>query len=679
MNSPMHASASAGSAPIHGRAVLVSDDRKSAAPTEIMILPAGVHDISASQGGAPVSLRVQVDPASAAAMEASRVAHSAGRQRPFFDFDHEGKAASAWPSSFAWRQAPEPGVYARVEWSDAGLAAIQGKTHRSFSPTFFADASDPAHITGAPLCMGALVNDPAFEGIRPIWAAHAALLTTTMNPTPGGTPASEATPTGAATPATAVTSAADPTPPAIAAGRHITPASAGEDTAAELNRLRSENAALQAARQREQDAQAEAAINAAAQRGAIPPQDEAARNRWRNLLRGNFVEGLAALMAIQAAPVIASGRVTGAAPRVLESSLDLHRAIKAYAMERDPSIRGALFNKDIGRAFSEDLGIAEVIRAARRVRSELPIEAANTLGTLTGTLVTQRSLQLLKFTFPVLDRITTDFSPENVMYGQTLATRTRSIPAVGTYDTTNGYVTTGATTTDVNVTMNNHPFVAIQFNANELASTRRLLFGEQEEGIHYALGKNIVDGVYALITAGNFANGTVQAIAGFGRPTLINMGRNLIKRGVPMMNRTAILYSDFFAQLATDPAIVTLAAFQDKSIIEGYQLPDVAGFKVVDAPNFGVGAPTPVANLYGAAFTPDALVLVTRTPNDYADVFPGATGGGVTSVVTNPDTGLSVMLTEYVDHKLGIAVMRVAIMWGAAVGQAASLERLTSQ
>lgn len=64
-------------------------------------------------------------------------------------------------------------------------------------------------------------------------------------------------------------------------------------------------------------------------------------------------------------------------------------------------------------------------------------------------------------------------------------------------------------------------------------------------------------------------------------------------------------------------------------------------------------------------------------PNDYTKALPGASHGSV-SVVTNPDTGISVQLVQYVDHKLGAASWRIALMFGVAVGQAASGQRLIS-
>jgi phage I-like protein len=69
------------------------------------------------------------------------------------------------------------GIWADVEWSKEGKDAVEGKSFRTFSPTFFVDAirnspERPARIVcneNARANMGALENDPAFQTISPLW------------------------------------------------------------------------------------------------------------------------------------------------------------------------------------------------------------------------------------------------------------------------------------------------------------------------------------------------------------------------------------------------------------------------------------------------------------------------------------------------------------------------------
>jgi hypothetical protein len=82
--------------------------------------------------------------------------------------------------------------------------------------------------------------------------------------------------------------------------------------------------------------------------------------------------------------------------------------------------------------------------------------------------------------------------------------------------------------------------------------------------------------------------------------------------------------------------------------------------------------------LTGFAGSAEALALATRVPNDYSQLMPDVNGGGVVQIVTNPDTGISVMLVRYVDHKLAEAAWRLALMWGAAKGNPSSGQRLVT-
>jgi len=57
--------------------------------------------------------------------------------------------------------------------------------------------------------------------------------------------------------------------------------------------------------------------------------------------------------------------------------------------------------------------------------------------------------------------------------------------------------------------------VQIVYTANDLASTARKLFPEQEEGMHYAIALNVVNALTALMTPANFT-GAAAGNPGFG-------------------------------------------------------------------------------------------------------------------------------------------------------------------
>ena len=158
-----------------------------ALPDVIMYMPGGLHRITPSQGGRPVTVVVQVDAQSAEDIEEQRKALTSDQARPFFSVQHSTQIAAFWPTKFFWDKRLDAtgslveGVWAEGEWTKSGREAVEGKDFRTFSPTFFVDAvrndeENPARIVcnaDAKLNMGALENDPAFQAISPLWAKNA--------------------------------------------------------------------------------------------------------------------------------------------------------------------------------------------------------------------------------------------------------------------------------------------------------------------------------------------------------------------------------------------------------------------------------------------------------------------------------------------------------------------------
>jgi hypothetical protein len=155
----------------------------------------------------------------------------------------------------------------------------------------------------------------------------------------------------------------------------------------------------------------------------------------------------------------------------------------------------------------------------------------------------------------------------------------------------------------------------------------------------------------------------------------VDVGVALTTRGVPLGlgNRTLLLWPAAFGSLVKDATLVTYAAYQQPNIITEGAQPNAAfpitvdTFQCYTAPNM----PSNNANLVGFGGSKSALVIATRTPNDYTSIMPGASFGNV-QMVTDPDLGITVMQVQYVNHTLGTATSRIALMWGTAAGQTAA-------
>jgi len=262
----------------------------SALPADIQYMPPGRHRIRASQGGKPVSVEVAVSASTAAVLQtflaAKMTAAAEGREdRPFFDFNHEDREASAWPTEFYWAgDDPQTGgVRARIEWSDAGKRAVEGRTFRRFSPTFHLDAS--GHVTGSEINMGGLVNRAAFKRIAPLFAAapvdtaHEQPLMQTLISTLRSLSLVEASATEEA------------------------------DLVSQVSRsvsaLKSQVSDLQASLATQARQRAESLVDAAVHAGRLPAKDTDARGFWVDALIRDEAKAVKALDALAVNPVLA--------------------------------------------------------------------------------------------------------------------------------------------------------------------------------------------------------------------------------------------------------------------------------------------------------------------------------------------------------------------------------------
>jgi hypothetical protein len=107
---------------------------------------------------------------------------------------------------------------------------------------------------------------------------------------------------------------------------------------------------------------------------------------------------------------------------------------------------------------------------------------------------------------------------------------------------------------------------------------------------------------------------------------------------------------------------------KDPEVLTENRLPRLSGFDVYNAPYFPTGVTVNTSyTAHGFCGTPESLAIATRIPNDYTRALPGSSFGNV-STIEDADTELAVAFVQYVDHNLGRAVQRVALMYGTAIG-----------
>src|SRR5215471_8000944 len=680
---------------------------------EILFLPVGVHSITPVAGGIGKPIKVMVDIHAANAVEQQRaeITQRTGK-KVYFDFNHEDGPASFWPASFYWRQ--RDGVVAKGEWSASGKKAVEGKDFRAFSPVFHVHdkGADPAQVVcfeGARPNMGGLVNDPAFSGL-PLWAKNGGESTASPEP-----PATKPTKGDTMTPEeiaalqakkeeleakveelTALVSKNDTDEVSKAQLESMKAQAEAADAELKIAALKAKNDEQAKEIEKRNREKASAAVKAAVARGAIAA---------RNLPLINKLTAQATVDPDTFLPIIGAMQGPGSTltDRFHGGDWQFSQNGNRIAITNDDAL--AIFAKmtqllgqntkatdmvvkkkcakEMGALYAATFSDTEKNREQRvrlmnydlaEVRDAImaaDVTDAN-LGTLAGTLVTQRILELLKLVFPPLVRFTTDFSEQPATFNQTIMTRIVTIPQVVAYSTATGWADQQAQATDVPVVINNHQGIPITFNENMLASTMRRLFEEFAEAQAYALARALVNDLYSRLTDANYTNNTIVVSTSFNRASVVDIGVALTQRGVPlgMGNRTMILWPVAFGNLVKDTTIIQPIAYQNIGIITQPTQPDasfmlpVDTFQVYTAPNL----PSNNANLIGFAGSKSALCIATRTPNDYTSILPGASFGNV-QMVTDPDIGLTVMQVQYVNHTLGTATNRIALMWGTAAGQ----------
>lgn len=238
--------------------------------------------------------------------------------------------------------------------------------------------------------------------------------------------------------------------------------------------------------------------------------------------------------------------------------------------------------------------------------------------------------------------------------------------------------------------MNQHGSVQVVFSANDLGGTLRLLFPEQEGGMHYAIGQDMVTTLFGLITpaafpgqAGDQTTNTPTSVAvpgktvipqdAMGRRAVIAVKAALKQRGAGQGVRTLLLSETYFAALEEGVQVIANPGQSDETDNTD-RLPKISGFLPIEAPYL----PT-ANNLQGFGFRADAFAIAARTPMDYANMWPGVTGGGVCMPVTNPETGFTIMVAMFTDLKLGQTRMRYAYIFGGAVGNKVAGQLLCSK
>jgi len=351
------------------------------------------------------------------------------------------------------------------------------------------------------------------------------------------------------------------------------------------------------------------------------------------------------------------------------------------------------------------------------------------VGTLaTGLVMLTKTFGFLKNKLTFLDKITTDLRAEAVLFGQNVITRYVTPPTVatfvpgvgmttdastiatwkatvtaanpaGTVQTSGTQTRSTASTTDVNIVLNNYKGVTLLFNNLTLSATLRNLPGEQYDAQLYSLTEQVNKDLLTALFGATWSGVSTAAFslcgskAPVGPPSTNPMGlSNVIAvknkfsmNKMPDVGRFLILNSAYHDAILADGNLLSAKAIlalikKDLGAFEDGELPVLFGVKVLESQlsAYAAGAlvtitdpnqaPTTAANGVGFAGNSASAIFVARIPQDYNKILGDIPQTASLEIVTEPDSGLSLLVKKRVDHNLEQTIVDTGLMYSFAQG-----------
>lgn len=296
--------------------------------------------------------------------------------------------------------------------------------------------------------------------------------------------------------------------------------------------------------------------------------------------------------------------------------------------------------------------------------------STNSIGGLSFQMITQENLRTLVPQLQPLTKIAvTDFGSYIAEKGASIHTRYAGKFTASDWSPTDGYVSSDATSTDVNVVLQDLKHVTVEFSDYE-ASTLTM---ERLKGLFFApmanaVVKSVFDQALALVDT-DFDAGYSGAQSAFGRTSVAGIAKNLTKANLPQEGRAALISPDAYYQLVQDPAVAQAFSIGTTEIIRGNRLGMLHGIDFYEYNGFdAAGLET---GLNGVVSCKEGLVVVTRVPA------APTTGGGEQTIVTDPDSQFSYALRYWYDWSAGLHKLSATWLIGSAKGNPDALQKVT--
>lgn len=279
------------------------------------------------------------------------------------------------------------------------------------------------------------------------------------------------------------------------------------------------------------------------------------------------------------------------------------------------------------------------------------ILADNSFGTLAATnIVAQETLLLLKKILMPFLRMSFDLSGKSAVLNQVIYTRTRAIPVVKTYSGTGAYADSDYASVDASVTLSGWPYVQHTIYAGTIAATTRNIFGEVFDPLLYALAKNIFETWTGVMTVANFDKTATLGRTGYAvgaapnRTTLVgidNDGDTLL--WPDGAERVALMGTQTYNPLRNDPYLISyLYAGPESNARTSGDLGKRENLTIHKTQSFNGRSD----GVKGFAQIASATAVVVRTPTQINNAM-GISFPGMRDIITEPDTGLSILVSKF--------------------------------
>ena len=298
---------------------------------------------------------------------------------------------------------------------------------------------------------------------------------------------------------------------------------------------------------------------------------------------------------------------------------------------------------------------------------------ASTISNINTALVDERVVEALRYALPMAKLVSFGVEAEEKLQNDIIRVPIATDPTVAT-KTAGTLLTAGGTLAGTNVTLSS--FRGSAWDATEgsiSAMTVEKYWADKAAGAVYVTVKDALDACLAQLTAANFPGaGLVQvtAAADFNQSAMASLWAAALKQ-IKRQDKTLLMNAAYAGTVFGNSNLGLQYAFAGDAFFKTGKLSDFVGMPLLVYPDLSATLTTLGAVVLGRA----ALLLGSARPSMLME----SGEGNIVDrrVITDPDSGLSVMYTMKADAG-GTITGEVCMLYGVAVGQQAAV-RCVSQ